>query len=303
MVVDKIASAFPQERIEVVLVTTGGDKTLDKPIAEIGTRGVFVKELEEALLRSEVDLVVHSLKDMPTDVPRGLCLAAVLEREDPRDVLVCRSAAVQAASGTALDALPAGAAIATSSRRRAAQLSSKRGDLRFIDIRGNIDTRLKKLDDGYSDAIILAAAGLKRLGLEKRISQYFSAEELTPAAGQGTLAVECRSSDERALEILKSIDDPSARAESECERAFLSKLGGGCSVPIGALARLEGDRLALSGCVASLDGSRVLRMSLSGSADDPMKLGENLAVALLGCGAQPIVEQLRLSLPSEISPP
>lgn len=298
VVVDKLKSKFPGQEIEIVLVTTGGDKIVDKPIAEIGSRGVFVKELEDALLKGEVDFVVHSLKDMPTDVPPGLCLAAVLEREDPRDVLASKD-------GVPFGELRTGAVIATSSLRRAAQLSAIRKDLSFIDSRGNIDTRLRKLEEGHCDATILAAAGLLRLGAGKSISHFFDPDELTPAAGQGALAVECRLDDSALLAMIKDIDDESVRAETECERAFLSQLGGGCSVPIGALARLQedGKHLILRGCVAALDGSQVFRMSLTGSKENPVQLGRNVAEALSNCGAQPLIEQLRLSVPSQISPP
>lgn len=297
MVAGKLIAAFPDETIEIVPITTGGDKVVDRPIAEIGTRGVFVKELEDALLNNEVELVVHSLKDMPTDVPPGLSLIAVLERTDPRDVLAT-------SDGSTFAQLKQGATVATSSRRRAAQLGAARKDLKFIDIRGNIETRLRKLDEGYCDATILAAAGLLRLELQERISQTFEPHELCPAAGQGALAVECRSDDAQTIAKLLQIDDPIVRSETDCERAFLAHLGGGCSVPIGALARIgSNEQLTLEGCIAALDGSQVFRKSMTGTRDRAEELGRKLAESMLKEGAQPVVEQLRLSVPNSISPP
>jgi hydroxymethylbilane synthase len=296
IVVGKLRAKIPDVHLEEIAVTTGGDKVTDRPIAELGFRGVFVKELEDALFRREVDFVVHSLKDVPTDVPDGLCIAAVLNREDPRDILATNT-------GKAFKDLPPKAVVATSSRRRAAQLKELREDISFIDIRGNIETRLRKLDEGYCDGTLLAHAGLLRLGLLDRVSQVFEPEELTPAAGQGALAIECRADDLQLIESLKKINDSDVQKEIECERSFLSQLGGGCSVPIGALARVDGENIFLTGCIAALDGSAVFRSSHSGRACDAVKIGEQLAFRMMENGARATIEDLRLSIPNKVSPP
>jgi hydroxymethylbilane synthase len=295
IVVDTLKEVSPDTDVEVVLITTGGDKVQDRPIAQIGTRGVFVKELEEALLDGRVDFVVHSLKDMPTDVPPGLVLVAVLNRSDPRDVFV-------SADGGSFADLKPGARVATSSRRRAAQLSHLRSDLQFVDIRGNVPTRLRKLQQGECDAMILAAAGLLRLGLDKHIAEFFEADQCTPAAGQGALAVECRN-EPGTLSLLSLLDDRIVRAEIECERAFLSELGGGCSVPIGALARADGERLVLEGCIAELDGKSVFRDKLEGKLAQAQEIGRKLSQLMMAGGAESVVAALRESVPSQISPP
>jgi hydroxymethylbilane synthase len=262
----------------------------------LGARGVFVKELEEALVAGEVDLIVHSLKDLPTDLPDGLCLAAVLNRSDVRDVLVSKNQ-------TRFLDLPAGSKIATSSRRRSAQLRNIRKDLEFIDIRGNVPTRLRKHDEGLCDAMVLAAAGLIRLQLEDRITEFFDFDQSTPAAGQGALAIECRSADQAVLEIVKAIEDPAVRAEVTSERAFLDKLGGGCSVPIGATAHLgDNGRLKLTGCVASIDGEQIIRASREGFANEAEDLGIELANQLIQSGAREILDQLK-QIPVTVSPP
>lgn len=296
IVVDKLQAYFPDEKLEVVLVTTGGDKIVNKPIAELGFRGVFVKELEEALLAEQVDIVVHSLKDLPTDILPGLTVAAVLEREDPRDILATLN-------GLKFEELKPQAVVATSSRRRAAQLASLRPDISFIDIRGNIETRLRKLEEKYCDATLLAHAGLLRLGITERVSQIFNTNELTPAAGQGALAIECRSNDRSIIDKVKLLDDPAVRAEVFCERTFLSELGGGCSVPIGAVARLTGNQLSITGCIAALDGSQVFRETLEGPMNEFENQGRLLAEQMLQNGARQVVEDLRLSIPNKISPP
>ncbi|MCA9806150.1 MAG: hydroxymethylbilane synthase, partial [Cyanobacteria bacterium HKST-UBA02] len=225
LVVGRIAEGFPSETVEIVTISTGGDRNRSVPIADLGVRGVFVKELEDALLAGEVDFVVHSLKDMPSDLPDGLCLVAVLNREDRRDVLVSRD-------GLSLAKLPPKSRVATSSRRRAAQIKAVRDDLEFVDIRGNVPTRIEKMQAGQCDAMVLAAAGLTRLGLDEHISEAFAIDVCTPAAGQGALALECREKDRELIAKLISLDEPTVRAEIECERAYLAELGGGCSVPI-----------------------------------------------------------------------
>ncbi len=295
IVIQRVTSLFSDLSIETVPITTGGDVVLDRPIAELGTRGVFVKELEEALLRREVDFVVHSLKDMPTDCPPGLELIACLCRDDPRDVLVSRD-------GKTLEQLATGAAVATSSRRRTAQISAIRSDLKFVDIRGNIQTRLRKLDEGQCDSMILAAAGLLRLNLDARIAQFFEPAQSTPAAGQGVLAIQCRSDDETTIRMLKDLDEPITRAECDAERSYLAELGGGCSVPIGILARASGEKLLLTGCIASLDGERIFRSTFEGEVARAAEAGKRFADMMVKSGAGAVVESLRASV-ANISPP
>jgi hydroxymethylbilane synthase len=291
-----LSKQCPDATFEVVLVTTSGDKVRDRPIAEVGEVGVFVKELEDALLNCEVDVVTHSLKDLPTAVPAGLTLGAVMDREDPRDVLISRN-------GIKFVDLPLNSTVATSSRRRTAQLIAARKDLLFIDIRGNVPTRLRKHDEGECDAMILAAAGLKRLGLLNRASEYLDTDLCVPAAGQGALAAECRTGDTEILELLKRTDDPTVRAEVTAERAFLESLGGGCSVPIGALAKCAHGVLELTGCVAALDGSKMIKEHASGPLTDPKELGGRLAEIVIDLGAEKILAQLRRSKAKAISPP
>jgi hydroxymethylbilane synthase len=256
---------YPDIDFELHPITTGGDKIQDRPIAAIGGRGVFVKELEEALLENRVDMVVHSLKDLPTELPAGLKLACVIDRSDPRDVLVSDTY-------DSLASLPPGATVATSSRRRSAQLLALRPDLNFVDMRGNIPTRLRKLEEGQCDAMILAAAGLLRLGLGAKIKEYLPLAVSTPAVGQGALAVECRTEDSDLCGILREIEDPNIAQEVEAERAFLDELGSGCSVPAGALGRIEGNKLTLHGCVAALDGRQILRDQISGDKQQAFQL-------------------------------
>jgi hydroxymethylbilane synthase len=295
--VQAMKEKFPEQQFEIVPITTQGDKVLDKPIAEIGSRGVFVKELERALFQCEVDFVVHSLKDLPTDLPPGLALAAVLDRADPRDVVVSHG-------NLTFLKLPAGSRVATSSRRRAAQLKALRKDVTFVDIRGNIQTRFRKYDEGQCDAMVLAAAGLVRLNMQDRIAEYLPIDICTPAVGQGALAVESLSSNAQILEILAAIDDPIVRCQATAERALLDELGGGCSVPIGGLAQLmDSGKLKLIGCVAGLDGTNVIRASLEDTPENAVQLGRRLASKLRELGAETILCNLRESLPNPISAP
>jgi hydroxymethylbilane synthase len=296
IVIARLAKHFPDLDFAVHPITTGGDKIQDRPIAAIGGTGVFVKELEDALLANRVDLVVHSLKDLPTALPAGLHLACVIDRSDPRDVLVSDRFG-------SLAGLPAGAKVATSSRRRAAQLLAVRQDLNFVDMRGNIPTRLRKLEEGQCDAMILAAAGLLRLGLEDKIKEYLAADVSTPAVGQGALAVECRSGDSELCRILSEIEDADSAREVEAERAFLDQLGSGCSVPAGALGRVNGDKLTLQGCVAALDGSKILRDQMIDDKQNAFQLGKALAAKMQAAGAEKILVELRRSTPNVVSPP
>lgn len=296
IVAARLKAASPSLTIKIMPVTTRGDRVLDRPIAELGGRGVFVKELEEALFENEVDMVVHSLKDLPTELPDGLTLASVLDREDARDVIISRS-------GCGIAAIQQRGKVATSSRRRAAQLSFMRPDLEFVDIRGNIPTRLRKFDESKLDAIVLAAAGLIRLGLKDAITQYLAHDECTPAVGQGALAVECRLKDGRLRSLLGSIDENTVREEISAERAFLHRLGGGCSVPVGARAISSGGNIEITGCVAELDGSKIIRKMMGGRAQDAERIGLALAEEILSDGGDSILASLKMSAPNTISAP
>lgn len=297
LALNAIQAKFPQAHFEIIAVKAMGDKNQHTPLAELGGRGVFVKELEDALLDGRVDFVVHSLKDMPTEMVPGLSLAATLERSDPRDVLVSNNKLT-------FGQLPAGSRVATSSRRRAAQLSALRDDLEFIDIRGNIQTRLRKHDEGQCDAMVLAAAGLLRLELQDRISEFFDIEVSTPAVGQGALAIECRSDDSEAYALLHAVNDTNVSTCIQAERAFLNTMGGGCSVPAGAIARTTSDgQIELKACVASIDGSKILRESLLGPATDPARLGNNMAEKMISLGAREIIGALKEADRGLVSPP
>jgi hydroxymethylbilane synthase len=267
--------------VEIEIIKTTGDKITDVPLAKVGTKGMFTKEIEEALAAGRVDLAVHSLKDLPTEISLGFEIAAVTPRDDPRDVFCSRKCA-------SIEVLPKSARVGTSSLRRQAQLKALRPDLDVHPLRGNVDTRLAKLEAGEYDAVILAAAGLNRLGKTELIKQFISADVMCPAAGQGALAVEVRAGDVDTLERLRFLDDPDARATTICERALLGRLGGGCQVPIGALAEARGGRLHLQAVVASPDGSQVLRESADGESS--VQLGESVGDALLRRGGKAILE-------------
>ena len=277
----------PGIRVEILLVRTTGDRLQAQPLPQIGGKGLFTKEIEEALLEGRAHLAVHSLKDLPTELPPGLTLAAVPEREDPRDVLVSRE-------GKRLAELAAGARVGTSSVRRAAQLHYLRPDLTVEPLRGNLDTRLRKLREGPLDAIVLAAAGLRRLGLEGQITEYCSEEMLCPAVGQGALGIEARRSDERTLQALTVLEDRWARLCVTAERSLLRHLGGGCQMPIAAAARRQGDRLCLTALVIRPDGSERIRTNESaapGSADAQGPAAIALAEALGKKAAENLLEQ------------
>jgi len=269
--------------VAIEIIKTTGDKITDVALAKVGTKGMFTKEIEEALVENRVDLAVHSLKDLPTELASDFELAAITAREDPRDVFC----SVKFAS---IEALPQQANIGTSSLRREAQLKALRPDLQMHPLRGNVDTRLRKLESGDYDAIILAAAGLNRLGKTQLVRQVIPAEVMTPAAGQGALAVEIRHGDTATRELLTFLDDRAARATTTCERSLLKKLGGGCQVPIGALAEMQGSRIRLQAVVAHPDGTRVLRETSEG--DDPVRLGEEVGDTLLRRGANAILEEV-----------
>ncbi len=278
----RLAAQNPQLSLTVKIIKTSGDRLTDHPLTAFGGKGLFIKELEEALLAREIDLAVHSLKDMPVEIPAGLCLAAVLEREDPRDALITRTG-----HGT-VRALPEGARVGTSSVRRAAQLRALRPDLDIRPLRGNVDTRLRKLDEGHYDAIVLAAAGLVRLGLEHRIVERIPTDVLIPAIGQGVIAIETRADDEEVNALVAPLDHPPTRSAVEAERAFLRRLGGGCHVPIAAHAEIlaeDSTRLILRGMIARADGTRLLRAHVIGPLAEPLVLGQQLAEHLIAQGA------------------
>jgi len=271
--------SFGQEcRLEIIHTT--GDKITDVALSKVGTKGLFTKEIEEALLNRTIDLAVHSLKDMPTDLPDGLVLAAIPEREDPRDAIV----------GLKLHDLKPGARVGTSSLRRAAQLRATRRDLEIADIRGNLDTRLRKLDEGQYSAIVLATAGLRRLGWEKRIAEVLSTDVMCPAVGQGALAVETRADGGPAFEACQRLEHATTRIAVTAERAVLASLGGGCQVPIGAHATVDGGSVHVQAIVVSPDGSEIVRVHGSGPASDAEKLGRSLGEQLLAKGGKQILE-------------
>jgi hydroxymethylbilane synthase len=273
----RLAEAGVECRIEIVKTT--GDRITGVPLAQVGTKGLFTKEIEEALLEGSADLAVHSLKDLPTELPQGLVLAAVPEREDARDALV----------GKRLDELKPGAKVGTSSLRRAAQLRKLRPDLTVESVRGNLDTRLRKLDEGQYDAILLAAAGLRRLGWAERIAELLPVETMCPAVGQGALAIETRA-EGTGFETARGLDDAATHAAVKAERGVLRALGGGCQVPIGAHAAVEDERLRIMAIVASPDGAELIREASDGAASEAERIGSELGEELLKRGARRILE-------------
>jgi hydroxymethylbilane synthase len=279
-------SALLRERgheVELEIIKTTGDKIVDVALAKVGTKGMFTKEIEEALAEGRVDLAVHSLKDLPTALAPGFEIAAITKRENPRDVFCSRKY-------SSIEELPQRARVGTSSLRRQAQLKALRPDLEIHPLRGNVDTRLRKLEAGEYDAIILAAAGLNRLGKTELVRQVIPAEVMCPAAGQGALGIEIRAGDSATRQHLAFLDDAAARATTTCERALLNKLGGGCQVPIGASAEMRNGRLHLKGIVAHPDGSKVLREARDGN--DPVALGELVGETLLRRGGDAILEEV-----------
>jgi hydroxymethylbilane synthase len=269
--------------VEIEVIHTTGDRITDVALAMVGTKGMFTKEIEEALAAGRVDLAVHSLKDLPTELPPGFAIAAITEREDARDAFCSRLY-------SKIENLPHGARVGTSSLRRQAQLKAIRPDLDIHPLRGNVDTRLRKLEQGEYDAIILAAAGLKRLGKTELVKQIIPAEIMCPAAGQGALGIEIREGDSATHQHLEFLNDPAARAATTCERALLNRLGGGCQVPIGAFAEMRNGKLHLEAIVADPDGSKLLRESRDGDLNDPEALGNEVGEALLSRGGCEILE-------------
>jgi hydroxymethylbilane synthase len=274
LVLDLLRAQHPEMQIAVREIRTEGDKRPGESLARIGGQGVFVKGIEAALLRREIDFAVHSLKDVPADIADGCALAAIPRRADPRDALVTRAAAK-------LADLRSGARIGTGSARRAVQLRALRPDIETADIRGNVDTRVRKVDDGEYDAAVLAVAGLDRLGLLDRATEVFDADVMLPAVGQGALAVEARADDTGLLALLSAIDHRESRLACEAERAFLTRLGGGCRLPFGALAKVEGEVLRIRGFISDDTGNEVFRSEITGSVDDSANVGVRLAEQLL----------------------
>ncbi|MCT8544768.1 hydroxymethylbilane synthase [Glaesserella parasuis] len=280
---DALEQRFPQLSVELVTMVTKGDIILDTPLAKIGGKGLFVKELELALLENRADIAVHSMKDVPMTFPAGLGLAVICEREDPRDAFVSNHYAN-------LEALPAGAVVGTSSLRRQCQLMAKYPHLQIKSLRGNVGTRLSKLDNGEYDAIILASAGLIRLGLSERIRTFIPVETSLPACGQGAVGIETRLNDERVLAYLAELNHQPTAYCVQAERAMNSRLQGGCQVPIGGFATLTGDEIELNALVGSLDGSTIVRASAKGNIKEAEKLGVEVAEALLAKGADHILK-------------
>ncbi len=296
-----LRAAHPGLEIELVPLLTQGDRIQDRTLAAIGGKGLFIKELEVALEELRADIAVHSMKDVPADLPHGLIIGAVLKRADPRDALVTTSGIAR------LEDLPRGAVVGTSSLRRQAQIRALRPDLRIESLRGNVDTRLRKLDAAQEsggeaatggkrmDAIVLACAGLIRLGLGSRITARLDPKVCLPAVTQGVIGIECRQSDPATVQFLRALEDPATRKVMDAERAFAARLGGSCQSPIAAYAELDADRITLRGLVAEPDGSRLLRDMTSGSAENPAALGRQLAERILAAGAGPLLERLRAS--------
>ncbi len=285
-VADRLQEANPGTQFELHTFKTVGDKVLNVALSQIGGKGLFTKELEDAMLAGKADMAVHSLKDMPTELPAGLTLGCIPEREDARDVVIT-------VDGTRFADLPAGTVVGTSSLRRMAQLRHRRPDLEFVPIRGNVDTRLRKLEEGQVGALIMAASGFHRLGLQDRITEYLDPAYCLPAPGQGALAVEIRDGDPEVAAMVAKIHHLETAVRVEAERAVLARLEGGCQVPIAAHAVLDGDRLHLEGLIASTDGSRVVRYAAEGPAREPRALGVRVAEWLLDHGGEEILQALR----------
>lgn len=272
--------------VTLKIIKTTGDKILDVPLAKVGGKGLFTKELEVELMAGTVDLCVHSMKDVPTELPESLYIAAMPERVDPRDVMV-------SGAGYDLDTLPQGAKLGTSSLRRRSQVKALRPDLEIVDVRGNLDTRMRKAEEGELDAVILASAGITRMGWADRITHYIDPEQMVSAVGQGAIGIEIREDDEFMRHVMEAIGHPETMECVTAERVVMNKLEGGCQVPIGAYARIEGDRMIMDGFVGSVGGEQILRAQLDGPADKPIELGERMVAELLDQGAHEILAAIR----------
>jgi hydroxymethylbilane synthase len=281
----RLEEYHPGIQVELVTMTTKGDRILDTPLAKVGGKGLFVKELENGLLEGRADIAVHSMKDVPVDFPPGLNITVILAREDPRDALVsCDYAKIED--------LPQGAVLGTSSLRRQSQIRALRPDLEITDLRGNVGTRLSRLDKGEYDAIILACAGLERLSLSNRITRALLIEEMLPAIGQGSIGIECRDTDDRVQSLVQALDDNDTHICTRAERAFNKRLQGGCQAPIAGHAELADGIITLRGMVGSVDGSQLIRGTISGQAADADRLGTELAEDVLSRGAAEILEDI-----------
>jgi len=279
----------PSLSIELVIIKTKGDKILDVPLAKVGGKGLFVKEIEDSLLNENIDLAVHSMKDMPAQIPQGLCIAAIPQREDPKDVLISKD-------NRRFSELPAGAIVGTGSLRRKAQLLFARPDLVVAPLRGNIDTRLKKLETENLDAIILAAAGVKRMGFENKATEYLDENIMLPAVGQGALCIEIRQNDPLVGPVVAGLEDSKTRAVIRGERAFSERLEGGCQVPIAAHGTIHNNLFTLSGLVASVDGKTLYKHAMQGPENESATIGLELAERLISMGAKTIIDNLKADL-------
>ena len=275
----------PELKVELVTMVTQGDKILDTPLAKVGGKGLFVKELEVGMLEDRADIAIHSMKDVPVEFPTGLHLAVICEREDPRDAFVSNNF-------KSLEELPQGARLGTSSLRRQSQIAALRPDLKIIDLRGNVNTRLKKLDDGEYDAIILAAAGLKRLEFEDRITQFIGTDVCLPAIGQGAVGIECRNDDARIHNLIAPLNDYKTQIRVTAERAMNQRLQGGCQVPIAGYAEFEHGLIMLRGLVGQVNGEKIIRGDIAGPVENAEELGVVLAEDLLSRGADKILNEL-----------
>jgi hydroxymethylbilane synthase len=280
----ELEKRYPAMVVTLTKIKTIGDKILDVPLAQVGGKGLFVKEIEEAMLRGEIDIAVHSMKDVPTDFPEGLGLHCITEREDPRDALISRK--------VTFSELPQGARIGTSALRRQAQLLKARPDLQMVIIRGNVETRIRKLTDDNLDAVILAAAGLKRLGFTEQVAEYLDVDFSIPAIGQGALGIECRLADPVLTETISFFNHPETSCAVRAERALLKRCEGGCQVPIAAHGTVTSDQLRLVGFIASVDGSRSVRGEIIGPVEECVQLGIRLADQLLAEGGKAILEEV-----------
>jgi hydroxymethylbilane synthase len=283
-----LISINPSLSVDLFIIKTKGDKILDVPLAMVGGKGLFVKEIEEALLDGRIDLAVHSMKDMPAEIPPGLCIGAVPKRETPNDVLISKN-------GLLFSELTSGSRIGTSSLRRSAQLQHARPDIVILPLRGNLDTRLKKLKTENMDATILAAAGVKRLNYESRITEYLDENIMLPAVGQGALCIEIRENDAEIEPIVTALDHQKTRSAVIGERAFSNCLEGGCQVPIAAYGKIEKNIFTLSGLVADIDGKTILKKTLSGAVEQSESIGVKLADSLISMGAKKILENIKTS--------
>ena len=286
-VAGRIREKYPDKSVKLLHITTKGDRVLDVPLAKIGGKGLFTKEIETAMLDGEIDIAVHSLKDMPTALPEGLVLAAITKRANVGDAFV-------SIKYDSFAKLPKGAKIGTSSLRRKAQLLSVRPDLQICDLRGNVNTRLDKLAQGKFDAVILAAAGLERLGFSDKITEILPKEICIPAVGQGALAIETRADDKETIDLLSFLHDEAAATTASAERAFLARVEGGCQVPVGVYAETNGDNITVEAVIASLDGKRLLRDKITGNASDAAELGIHIAESLLDKGGLAIMQEIGL---------